>query len=55
MPNHFSSAYGINASTEMSPAKTAPETIVIPPTYAKAIRLSAVSAEKRPTVTELKL
>ena len=55
MPSHFSSAYGNSASTEISPAKIAPETIVIPPTYASAIRLSAVSAEKRLTVTELKL
>ena len=32
IPNHFSSAYGNSASTEIRPAKIAPETIVTPPT-----------------------
>ena len=43
-PNHLSSAYETRPEVEIRPAKKAPEIIVMPPTYAKAMSPRAANA-----------
>jgi hypothetical protein len=54
-PNQSSSAYGIRAWAEISPANTAPEISEMPPAYANAIRLSAVTTSNESALTDRKL